>query len=112
MLGAADLNHEPYVGQTEAERIATARDVLRAEQRARRAACSYVALETNSYDSGGTGYPEPEDECEYNNENECELSAAAPENICEGLEQSQALELAAEEELAPDAAFTVASQVM
>lgn len=62
------------------ERMATAGDALRAEQRARRAAGGYVAPEVDDYDSGGEGCQEPEDECEYEEDDDCELSAAAPES--------------------------------
>lgn len=63
----------------EAERVATAQDALRAKQRARRAAGKFVAPEADDYDSARAGYPELEDECEYDEEDEFELLAAAPE---------------------------------
>lgn len=60
--------------------MATAGDALRVEQRAREAACWYVEPEVDDYVSGGAGCLEPEKDCDYEDADDYELSAVAPES--------------------------------
>lgn len=62
----------------EAKRMAIAKDTLRAEQRAQRAGWKYLVHEVDDYDFGEVRCPKPEDEFEYKDDDDCEISAAAP----------------------------------
>lgn len=93
----------------EAESLATAKDALGEEQRARRAAGCYLPPEADGYDSKRDGCLEQDDDCEFKYNDNSELGAAEPESNSQRFKAKPDFKGGRGRGTGPDDVLTVAS---